>query len=158
MAGGGAATSNLDRPDVLSVTRRVIRKEEKSDRRKMRRTVGTEPARKKSGKAQSAAGARCGVPGGRDDDSFTALTTRRPISLVEVGASDRRTRSAVREPAFSTALTAFSIQAASFSNLEEWRSSNAAERIAPRGFAMPLPAISGAEPCTGSYKPTEPPM
>ena len=31
-------------------------------------------------------------------------------------------------------------------------------RIAPRGLALPVPAMSGAEPWTGSYKLTVPPM
>ncbi|CAM5263158.1 hypothetical protein RLIN73S_01618 [Rhodanobacter lindaniclasticus] len=38
----------------------------------------------------------------------------------------------------------------------EWRSNRAAERIAPTGLATPLPAMSGAEPWIGSYKPALP--
>jgi len=32
-----------------------------------------------------------------------------------------------------------------------------AESIAAKGFALSWPAMSGAEPCTGSNRPTEPP-
>ena len=35
----------------------------------------------------------------------------------------------------------------------EYLNSKAALRIVPIGFAMPCPAISGAEPWIGSYKP-----
>ena len=34
-----------------------------------------------------------------------------------------------------------------------WRSSSATERNIASGLAMPLPAMSGAEPCTGSNRP-----
>ena len=40
--------------------------------------------------------------------------------------------------------------AASFS--PKWSSINAPDHICPIGFAIPLPAISGAEPWTGSNK------
>ena len=33
----------------------------------------------------------------------------------------------------------------------------AADRMPPMGLAIPWPAMSGAEPCTGSYRPTSPP-
>ena len=54
---------------------------------------------------------------------------------------------------FSVADKVFSIEfkidfAASFS--PKWSSINAPDHICPIGFAIPFPAISGAEPCTGS--------
>ncbi len=49
--------------------------------------------------------------------------------------------------------TACSIAFASVSSLKLYRSINAAERICAIGFAIPCPAISGAEPPIGSYKP-----
>ena len=39
---------------------------------------------------------------------------------------------------------------ASCSRLAEWRRTMAAVRMAPRGLALPVPAMSGAEPWTGS--------
>jgi len=65
--------------------------------------------------------------------------------------------SAVRWPCSSTRSTARSTRSASFSRFSEYRSSMAAERMAAIGFAIPLPAMSGAVPCTGSYMPTDPP-
>ncbi len=58
--------------------------------------------------------------------------------------------SAVRWPASRTRSTARSTRSASFSMASEYRKSIAAERIAAIGFAMPLPAMSGAVPWTGS--------
>jgi hypothetical protein len=45
--------------------------------------------------------------------------------------------------------TAASIEAASAGRPSEWRSSMAAERMVPMGLAIPLPAMSGAEPWMG---------
>jgi len=46
---------------------------------------------------------------------------------------------------------------AKLTEINQLRSSMAAVRMAPSGLAIPLPAMSGAEPCTGSYKLTVPP-
>src|SRR5580658_1241732 len=94
--------------------------------------------------------------------SFTAPATLRPISAVEIAAcalpaNSAPVRSAVRTPEVSTRATAFSTPAASTSNPNECRNIMATDKIAPSGFAIPFPAISGADPCTGSYNPTAPP-
>ena len=47
--------------------------------------------------------------------------------------------------------TAFSSRSASSGRFIVMRSIMATLRIEPSGLAMPLPAISGALPCTGSY-------
>ncbi len=59
-------------------------------------------------------------------------------------------------PLCSVFSTAFSMALASASSPSECRSSIAALRIVPSGFAMPLPAMSGAEPWIGSYRPSVP--
>ena len=48
------------------------------------------------------------------------------------------------------ASAARSIAAASASRPSEWRSIMAADRMVPSGFAIPFPAMSGAEPWMGS--------
>ena len=52
-----------------------------------------------------------------------------------------------------TLRTALSIACAGFSRPKEYRRSIAALRIVPIGLAIPLPAISGADPWMGSYRP-----
>ena len=59
-------------------------------------------------------------------------------------------RSAVRAPSAIAASVARSIRAASASSPSEWRSIIAAERMVPSGFAIPFPAMSGADPWMGS--------
>ena len=59
-------------------------------------------------------------------------------------------RSPVMTPDFRTFATAASMQAAASDSPREWRSIMAAERIWAIGLAMPLPAMSGAEPPAGS--------
>ena len=54
--------------------------------------------------------------------------------------------SAVRQPLSRTLETAASMQSASSGISKEKRSIMAAAKIVPMGFAMSLPAISGAEP------------
>src|SRR4029077_19683749 len=93
----------------------------------------------------------------RGTETRTACTTRVPISAVEITACVFPARSAVRAPCESTADTASSTDAASFSNWNECRNNIATVKIAPNGFAIPFPAMSGADPCTGSYNPTAPP-
>src|SRR5204862_521054 len=82
----------------------------------------------------------------------SSLSTASPISVVD---SDPP-RSAVRAPAASAAAMAASTFCAASSLPSEWRSSIAAERIAAHGFALPVPAMSGAEPWIGSYMPLSP--
>src|SRR6266567_2885335 len=100
----------------------------------------------------------------QDDNSdlfkaaVTPSTTLRPISAVEIATCIFPAKSAVRAPCESTVDTAFSTHAASASNWNECRNNIATVRIAPRGLAIPFPAMSGAEPCTGSYNPTGPPI
>ena len=55
-------------------------------------------------------------------------------------------RSFVRAPSFTASDTARSTALASASSPSEWRSSIAALRMVPTGFAIPFPAMSGAEP------------
>ena len=62
-------------------------------------------------------------------------------------------RSAVRAPPRIAAATAASIRSAGPACPSEWRSIIAADRIAAHGFALPCPAMSGAEPWIGSYRP-----
>ena len=82
-------------------------------------------------------------------DSISASTAA-PISCVERAFSPGSARSAVRSPLASTRSTAASSAAAAASCASEKRSSRAADRIAASGFAMPLPAMSGALPWIGS--------
>ena len=49
-----------------------------------------------------------------------------------------------------------STAAACFLQSSEWRSISATEPNIASGFATPRPAMSGAEPCTGSYRPGPP--
>lgn len=85
-------------------------------------------------------------------DSLSTSTILSPISVVFVDPP----RSAVRnsKPPMSllssTLRTAVSMAAAYLSRPSEYRRSIAALRIVPIGFAMPLPAMSGAEPWIGS--------
>src|SRR5271170_3257389 len=60
-------------------------------------------------------------------------------------------RSAVTLPEFSTASTAALTAAASSFKPKLYSSMAATDPIAPKGLALFFPAISGAEPCTGSY-------
>src|ERR1039458_7192062 len=61
--------------------------------------------------------------------------------------------SAVRAPPVTALLTAASIREAASSRPKLYRSMRAVERICAQGFATPLPAMSGAVPPAGSYRP-----
>ena len=76
----------------------------------------------------------------------TELATASPISVVETEDAPSGARSRVRRPAASVSATARSTASASMASPKEWRSIIAAERIVARGFAIPLPAMSGALP------------
>eukprot|EP00952_Eustigmatos_sp_NYUAD-ZCMA_P010162 41832-Eustigmatos_ZCMA.PRE.1 len=61
--------------------------------------------------------------------------------------------SGVRRPCASTCFTAASMRSAASGWSRLKRSIMAADRIVASGLATPLPAMSGAEPCDGSYRP-----
>src|SRR5262249_2403454 len=82
-----------------------------------------------------------------------AFTTASP-AWVGPGSPSK---SAVTLPEFKPAPPApFTAAASSFSR-KLYSSIAATEPIAPNGLALFCPAMSGAEPCTGSYKPTHAP-
>ena len=62
-------------------------------------------------------------------------------------------RSRVRRPSASARSTADSIAAASLPSRVRGAASVAADRNIASGLATPVPAMSGAEPCTGSNRP-----
>ena len=62
-------------------------------------------------------------------------------------------RSAVRRPSASARSTADSIAVAGSSSEKPWRSIIAADRNIASGLAAPVPAMSGADPWTGSNTP-----
>ena len=80
---------------------------------------------------------------------FSSSTMRSPVSFVLAVPP----RSAVLSPSSRTFRTAASIALAGFSSPREYLKSKAALRIVPMGLAIPLPAMSGADPCIGSYSP-----
>ena len=59
-------------------------------------------------------------------------------------------KSGVRNPLLITFLTALSIIKPISERSKEYLNIKATLSIIPNGFALPDPAISGAEPCTGS--------
>src|SRR6185312_15980221 len=74
-----------------------------------------------------------------------------PIPDVETTSVPSDLISAVRSPLASVAEIAWSIQSACFPRLNEYRSAIPNDAIIAIGLATPFPAMSGAEPCTGSY-------
>ena len=78
--------------------------------------------------------------------------TRRDRSVICVVESVPP-RSRVRQPSVMARSTASSMTFASAARPREWRSIIAAESTVPTGFAIPFPAMSGAEPWMGSYSP-----
>src|SRR5436190_8813662 len=87
-----------------------------------------------------------------DQRRISEITTR-VISSVPTTSSPSRARSAVRRPRSSAESTAASIAAASSPIARPWRSIMAADRNVASGFAAPCPAMSGADPWTGSNRP-----
>src|SRR5215469_11195162 len=85
-----------------------------------------------------------------------ALATAFPTSAVLAGFP-AGFRSAVTRPEFKTVSTARFTPAASSFNPKLYSSIAATDPIAPKGLALPCPAMSGADPCTGSYKPVQTP-
>ena len=83
-------------------------------------------------------------------DAVSATAPENPLDgvsvMVVLTLAPPAARSAVRWPCARTRSTADSIAAASDCRFSECRSSMAAARIVARGFAIPLPAMSGAEP------------
>ena len=67
-------------------------------------------------------------------------------------------RSAVRIPAASVLPIAVSMSSASSFSPSAWRNNRAADAIVATGLARSCPAMSGADPCTGSKRPPRPPM
>src|SRR5215469_1511548 len=80
--------------------------------------------------------------------SLTAWPTCCVVAAVPFGR-----RSAVTRPEAKTWPTAAFTAAASFVNPNVYSSIAATLPIAPSGFALFCPAMSGAEPWTGSYNP-----
>src|SRR5688572_3911859 len=85
-----------------------------------------------------------------------AAHTAAPTSLVVAGLPAGR-RSAVTLPLFNTFSIAPYTADASFIRPKLYSSIAATDPIAPSGLALFWPAISGADPCTGSYSPTHTP-
>src|SRR5262249_6216121 len=81
-----------------------------------------------------------------------ASATASPTSVVVAGLP-LGLRSAVTRPDASTLPTASFTAAASFTSPKLYSSMAATLPIAPSGLALFWPAMSGAEPCTGSYRP-----
>src|ERR1700693_2054363 len=83
--------------------------------------------------------------------------TRWVNASVPSEGAPSRARSRVLAPDAMADATAFSMRAALASSLSEWRQSKAADKIAAIGLAIPFPAVAGALPLIGSYRPKRPP-
>lgn len=87
--------------------------------------------------------------------SFSTRQMASPTSAVV--ALPPRSRVLISRPPIApesrTLPTAASTAAASLSNAQEYLSNRARESICPIGFTIPRPAMSGAVPWTGSYRP-----
>ncbi len=75
---------------------------------------------------------------------------------VAAAAGSTGTRSAVRSPPASASATAASTALAAASWPSDQRSIIAEDRIVPSGLATSRPAMSGADPWMGSYRPWRP--
>src|SRR5471030_2354632 len=82
-----------------------------------------------------------------------AAHTASPTCSVVAGGPEGR-RSAVTLPLCSTASMAASTAEASFFKPKLYSKRAPTEPMEPSGLALCWPAMSGAEPCTGSYRPT----
>src|SRR3984893_2405481 len=89
--------------------------------------------------------------------SVSAAQTASPTSLV-VADGPVGFRSSVTRPLFNTCSIARFTALASSTKPKLYSSIGATDPIAPKGFALFCPAISGADPCTGSYRPTQTPL
>ena len=78
--------------------------------------------------------------------AWAAFEQRRPPMLILDWQMPGIAMSGVATPSRIVALTARSTASASSARPREWRSSSAALRMVPIGFAIPWPTIVGAEP------------
>ncbi len=83
----------------------------------------------------------------------SAATTASPIARVPTFVVPSDQISAVLSPDVRTSCTARSTRAAASGCWREWRSIMATDKIVASGFATSLPAMSGALPWLGSYRP-----
>src|SRR5215208_4875294 len=77
---------------------------------------------------------------------WSSAITASVISSVPAPSSSAPARSAVRSPFSSTRSTAASSAAASSGLSRPWRNMSATDRNVARGLAVPVPAMSGADP------------
>src|SRR5438552_918225 len=85
-----------------------------------------------------------------------AVITVVPTTRIPAPSPLAGTRSAVRRPSSFADRTAASTSSAAGASPSDQRRSIAVDRIVPSGLAASRPAMSGAEPWIGSYKPNRP--